>query len=540
LAESNLFLLSGQGPASLSFNEFNPIFNRNGASAQVSSIVGENKTFGGEVVLAAIQNKLSWSFGATAFTTDGFRKNADQDDKIFNGFAQYELSYKTSIQAEFRYRDIDTGDIELNPIKGDFFEEGTEEITRKTARLGFRHSFSPSSIFLANFSYNETDDDIIDALYGLDDSITGFPPPLVSDVFNFRSHEEAYTAELQHLFRSQYVNTVAGGGYFYIDQDVDLLDEYFWPTVSPPDFLFAATDEADFDIDYYSVYLYSYLNFLENLTFTVGASGDFYDQEEKTQGDWDFDENEFNPKLGITWNPVSSTTLRGAVFRTLKRNLITDQTLEPTQVAGFNQFFDDTNATKAWHYGAAVDQKFSKNIYGGLEGTYRDMKVPFFRQDPPTFEYKLRTDKYDEYLGRAYLYWTPHDWLGLSAEYSYEDLKRKEGTNGLKKAETHAVPLGVNFFHPSGFSCGLKVTYYDQEGKYTPRTVAFAPSEKADDNFWLVDAAVRYRFPKRYGFFTLGVTNLFDEDFNYFDIDIRNPSIQPDRFFFGRVTLALP
>ncbi len=29
-----------------------------------------------------------------------------------------------------------------------------------------------------------------------------------------RSDEDAYTAELQHLFRSQYLNIVAGGGYF--------------------------------------------------------------------------------------------------------------------------------------------------------------------------------------------------------------------------------------------------------------------------------------------------------------------------------------
>jgi hypothetical protein len=41
------------------------------------------------------------------------------------------------------------------------------------------------------------------------------------------------------------------------------------------------------------------------------------------------------------------TTLRAAAFRVLKRTLITDQTLEPTQVAGFNQFFDDANLTEA-------------------------------------------------------------------------------------------------------------------------------------------------------------------------------------------------
>jgi hypothetical protein len=72
------------------------------------------------------------------------------------------------------------------------------------------------------------------------------------------------------------------------------------------------------------------------------------------------------------------------VFRTLKRTLITDQTLEPTQVAGFNQFFDDLNATESWCYGAAVDQKFSQNLYGGAAFTYRDMTVPFTRVEAGT------------------------------------------------------------------------------------------------------------------------------------------------------------
>ena len=39
LAESNLFILNGAGPSDLSFNEFNPLFNRNSYSLQVSGIV---------------------------------------------------------------------------------------------------------------------------------------------------------------------------------------------------------------------------------------------------------------------------------------------------------------------------------------------------------------------------------------------------------------------------------------------------------------------------------------------------------------------
>src|SRR6185503_960947 len=106
---------------------------------------------------------------------------------------------------------------------------------------------------------------------------------------------------------------------------------------------------------------------------------------------------QFNPKFVLTWEPIPGTTLRAAAFRTLKRTLITNQTLEPTQVAGFNQFFDDLNLTEAWRYGGAIDQKLTKNIFGGVEFSKRDLKVPFSDfsvdpENPPT-----RKANWDEY-----------------------------------------------------------------------------------------------------------------------------------------------
>ena len=112
LAESNLFLISGGGPGALSFNEFNPLFNRNGLTLQSSGLVGENSTYGGEDVASGIYQKASFSVGAFHFTTDGFRENADQTDDIANAFVQRELSPQTSVQAEYRHRNVEHGDIQ--------------------------------------------------------------------------------------------------------------------------------------------------------------------------------------------------------------------------------------------------------------------------------------------------------------------------------------------------------------------------------------------------------------------------------------------
>ena len=61
--------------------------------------------------------------------------------------------------------------------------------------------------------------------------------------------------------------------------------------------------------------------------------------------------DQYNPKFGVEWNPWVDTTVRAAAFKVLKRTLVTNQTLEPTQVAGFNQFFDDIDGASAWRYG---------------------------------------------------------------------------------------------------------------------------------------------------------------------------------------------
>ena len=82
--------------------------------------------------------------------------------------------------------------------------------------------------------------------------------------------------------------------------------------------------------------------------------------------------HQFNPKFGLTWTPLPNTTVRGAVFQDIEENAHNKPTLEPTQVAGFNQFFDDLPATDAWNYGVAIDQKFSNSIFGGVEFAARN------------------------------------------------------------------------------------------------------------------------------------------------------------------------
>ena len=87
----------------------------------------------------------------------------------------------------------------------------------------------------------------------------------------------------------------------------------------------------------------------------------------------------------------------------------------------------------------------------------------------------------------------------------------------------------------TGISAWLTGTYFHQDGEFEPNPGDF---RDGNDDFVIVDTALSYRLPKRYGFVSIGVTNLFDKEFRYQDMNFESPIIQPDRVVLGRVTLA--
>jgi len=532
LAESNLFLISAGGPAGLSFNEFNPIFNRNGINFQTSGLTGENSSYAGEGVLSGIYNKAAFSLGGFHFQTGGWRTNADQRDAIANAFLQVELSPQTSVQTEFRYRNTKEGDPQLNFFRNDFRPNFTETAKNSSYRFGLRHSFSESSIILGSFMYQHRDSGQLDKPNFIIDA-SGDKLASINDKF---PGQKAFSGELQYLFRSKFFNLTGGVGHFNVDKKHSLTSVLdFTPSGGGLIAIPTLTNEDD---KHTNLYLYSYVSLPKNVTFTLGISGDIF----KTQSRDTDSRNQVNPKFGITWNPFPSTTLRTAVFRVLKRTLITDQTLEPTQVAGFNQFFDDINSTESWRYGAAIDQKLSQTIFGGVEFSKRDLNIPFRSQAFDALgnliEDTVRRGDGREYLGRTYLFWTPHPWLALSAEYQRERFKNDSAVAFFfKDVTTHRIPLGLRLFHPSGLGLFFKTTYVDQSGEFIPRG---ALPRSGNDHFWLVDAGISYRLPKRYGIFTVGASNLFNQHFRYQETDLRNATILPTRAIVAKLTLALP
>jgi tetratricopeptide (TPR) repeat protein len=509
LAVSNLFILEGAGPADLSFNEFNPLFLRNRLAVQASGVVGNNDTWGDDIAQSGVWNNISYSLGQFHYETDGFRDNNDQDLDLYNAFVQVSLTPKTSILGEYRYSDTETGDLELTFTES-FVPTQREEETIKELRFGLRHAFTPRSNLFASFIYQDAELDTV--------VFPGF--------FEIEGDFDVYVGEIRYIYQSERFNITGGGGHRH--QDETKRDLGF------PD--------VDTDTKFTNAFAYAQIALHQSLSVTLGASGDFLDAGESGE-----DRDQFNPKLGLIWNPIPSTTLRAAVFRTLEKPRAsqrnTNPTLEPTQVAGFNQFFLGAEGDREWRYGIAIDQKLPHNFYGGAEFSVRDIDAQLI--DETGLAPVVIHRDWDEYQFRAYLNWTPFDQLALSTEYLFEKFKREEnggflGAEEFKELRTHRAPIGARYFHPCGFSAGAKATYVYQDGDFlVDDGFGGFTIEDGDDQFWILDAAISYRLPKRYGLISLEAKNLLDNEFHFQDTDPGNPRILPERFILLTATLSL-
>jgi tetratricopeptide (TPR) repeat protein len=508
LGENNLYILERAGPADPAFNEFNQLFNRNRFALQVSGVGGGNDTLGDEITQSTVWGRFSYSLGQFHYETDGFRENNDMEQNVYNVFTQVSISPQTSLQGEFRKNKSVRGDMELT-FTGSFDPLWRQEEKVDSLRFGLRHSFASHSDIIASYIHRKAD------LYS----------DFVPDLIELKSDVESDFLELRYLFRSNLLNLTAGAGIFNKE---DITDAIF----------FGFPSRTDRDIGHQNYYFYSQIKLPFEVDFTLGASMDILDgtMEEKDQ---------INPKLGLIWCPFPSTTVRGAYFSTLQRPLVArvalDPTLEPTHVAGFNQFFFGTEGEEVTRYGTAIDHKFSPDLHAGLELSARDLKVPIANVSGPTPVLEHR--EWDERLFRSYIYWTPFSQLALSTDYQYEWFER-ESTGGLLGPEefsnlrTHRIPLAIRYFSKKWFFVECKATYVDQNGDFAIGGGPGPMIVQGDDQFWIVDSSLGVRFPKRHGILRVELKNLFDKEFNFQDTDPTSPRVLPGRLVFIKFTAA--
>jgi len=504
--------------------------NCGGVPCYTLSEIDNSNTQQGSAVVTGNGDRYAAALSYSRSQSDGYRVNTDQDNTIYRGFVQYAPTERDTIQLNAIRGDSEMGDL---PPRQILPAPTPERFDTRETNIGaaWHRRLSTGSDIAFSAIYNRTEQTA--------KSIDNVPFGTAT--------LDGPQLEAQWVKQLGWGSLIAGAGGFS-------------GTVE----LSSATTGASIEGDdkFANAYGYVKLRKLGPLELTAGATVEKVETPVGLLPPRDsriaptalsYDATKVSPKIGATATFGTGTTLRAAVYHRLAPALGRIQTLESTQVAGFNQFFDDVGGSRSWSYGAGIDQKFGARWFVGASWLTRRLDVPeaFCATPDPssgcggdlfpaTFVDQKESD--DDW-GTAYASGALTTWMTASLGYDYYqrqfDTTEKTATGGFQdRVETQRLRPEARFFTPQGIFVRLAGARYDQRvdqrDAFDP---AVATASVVNSEFWIMDAAVGYRFPKRWGSFVVDGRNVFNKKFEFYDRLVQEQVI-PARSIAARLEIT--
>lgn len=506
------------------FSDNSQLFEQEGLRLRATGFAGNLGTRSDEVNVSTLAEKVSVSMGQYFHTSDGYRANNDIKHEIYNAFVQYSPDTRFSLQAEYRKRLTTHGDLTSNFDPASYSSQNRFDLGQEAARLGFRISPSPSVRILGSVINNRRTE--FQRLFS-----AGAPDTRLNGAF------EGTASELQIHYIGSSFNVVAGAGHAPVETNVAANFDFtslIGSPCAPPVLPCGATSQSK--IRQQTAYLYSNITLSSDLTLTLGVGHDLYDDGTTELKQW-------NPKMGIQWAVTRSIRLRAAGFRTIKRSLLTDQTIEPTQLAGFTQFFDDFNGTESKVLAAGMELTFNQSFGASIEALHRDITLapgllgPTLAATPPQGQ--------SENGSRVTFHWIARRYLVATAGYVMNDFRWEPTVSPTVFQDqplfvrTQCLPLSLRLFAGPSWYGQATATHVRQE---VARSNG-APPMSGSSDFWTVDVSAGYLLPRRRGAVGVEIRNLLDEKFsfqddNYRTSEYRSPLYIPARSILFKVWLT--
>jgi tetratricopeptide (TPR) repeat protein len=495
LAETNLALLDTTGPARVTFAEFAPLFDSDGLAIAGAGTVGTQDTLGGEYSITGLYRNASISVGQYHYETDGYRDNNDVEHDIFDAVSTIAVAPELTFFGEYRHRKTDGGDRQIDFDIDAFDPTLRSKQTREVARIGFHAQPTYNSDLIGVYSWAELESrDFID--------LGGFP-------IKNNSTDKANSGQLLYIWQGENWHGIFGGA--YIENDISA-------SVDFGGLIIPNSSHAN----YWNGYSYLYLDWPNDITWTLGGAVASYKEEDVSDG---ADVDKFMPKLGVRAKLADRLTFRASYLENLKPDLVSEQVIEPTAVAGFNQFYDSFNGAFLEQAGVGLDFALSDDITIGAEGIWRWWDVPVGgSSDAET----------DEKVYRAFANVLLTDHLSLAVEPTHE-LSHSDVLNDFEKWEANSLPMTLSYFSDSGIFGSAQLVLVDGEFRN--------PGESGDDQFAVVNVSAGFRLPDNRGILSVEALNLLDENFKFQNRTTRPdlvaaPRYAPDLTVLGRLTLG--
>lgn len=503
------------GAAQTGYNEFGAVFNPAQWRAQAEVLVAGQNTVADQAYGAGVAGPLGFTLSQLHFKTDGFTEFDRLNNAIWRGTLQLDLPTNTRLYAERWHFDSLRRDI-VSPGEPFYFSPYETDEQRTRTRFGLYQRLGEAQEILALFSRDSMRQNVM----WLPTAFNGQTEP----TFNNRLMQQTLSREVQYTFHVPLMSLILGTADAFL-------------TNSNEDTSTITSDQAR------TRTYYAYLHFtpLPEFQLETGVSRD------RQEGASDFIQGSSNPKLGLRWKVFPDATLRLAAFNVVNRALASSATLEPTQVAGFNQFYSDGAGfgIRSKNRGVGWDQQLTPNLSYGIERQRRLLDV---RSSGEYTQFQERTT-------RAYLNLAvppeftqsifPNWETGISIVYDTQDYRRNDpvftGAEQIQQYTPRHLRFAINLARNDGLGFNLALTRVRTYGEYAPvYDQFFVPTAVGfGDQFWMADAALSYRLPKNIGQFVLGVMNLTNKrNFQYLEMDPFNPRFAPERYVYSKFLIA--
>ena len=495
LAETDLTFLGGAGFNGISFNEYATAFETNGHRLTLAGLGGNYGTAANELLFSGLQGKVGYNISQFHYESDGVRDNNDVRHDIISAFVQGGVSPRLRLQAEFRFRDTEQGDLSQNFERDDFSPTDRTKVRTYSARIGGRFDLNHRNLFVGNLSFSNIKTDFAG-------ENTGSDIIAISDLTNI-----AFGAK--HIFRGDKFSIQSSFEVAKIDIDNDLFVDITgtFGSTCPP-MLVSCVFQTNTSPNRRKINLASYIHLtpFAGTNLTLGLA-----HEDLNNGALGFDV--FLPKIGVHQKLNQNFTVRAAYIESTGGDPELNASIQPSQIAGFSQMLDVGLNTTNEQVEAAVEFSFKDVVKGHFQASrkksiHRIGDLAASTRLEGRSETKIISGLLSVFPNKNMLVTTAPAYSNIDTISSLLDPSRPDFPETTR---TFEVPLELSYFVGKGAAFKIVGTFVRQ--KITPSV--FSSITDRDESFGTLDLEFNQRFYSGRGNFTLSVKNVLGTEFRY-------------------------
>jgi Flp pilus assembly protein TadD/outer membrane cobalamin receptor len=518
LGETNLLATEGAGPSALGFREYNQMFVREKPWLSVSGLGGSNHTGADEITLSGIYDRFSYALNQYHYETLGYRDNNDVSYDVLSAYTKFQATEALSFLLQVGQREENRGNLDETLLQDQPLSLLQTKNRINSVLLGSHLTISPQVELLTALSHQEAKFHQLAHISVLDSPVDSI----------FKQKPRTSNAEIQGQFSNVPGHLIIGADWAKMYGKTVQSNETTDPIVQ----LILGDPLITETTDYYRTgYGYWTIAPTKPLELTFGIAYAEYDAETFTKqlSGW-------YPKFAAVYQLNPQLILRTSYLQSLKRPLAIEQTLEPTEVGGFNQFTDEAEGIESDQYAVGFDFDIGHGHRLGGDAFIRKLEIPII--DPTS---GLIQSNAEQKQMLVFWNWSTNPWA-ISLKYIYEKSEYTDtDTVALFGAATpmitQSIPMRVQWQSQNGLTISAIATYFNQKAEFDDGLT------KADDNFTLLDAMVSYPFFNHHLEVELRCNNLFDKSFRYQNTNLYDPTPRispyiPERTFLIGLKLS--